>query len=47
MRIEILFLIVVSTISLDNDPIHTALLYGGYDLGYYYVNIYLGTPPNR
>jgi hypothetical protein len=29
------------------DLTHTALLYGGVDLGYYYVNIYIGTPPVR
>ena len=31
----------------DGDRIHTALLYGGVDLGYFYVNIYIGTPPIR
>ena len=24
---------------------HTSKLYGNSDLGYYYVNIYVGTPP--
>lgn len=33
--------------SLADDPIHTALLYGSIDLGYYYVNIYAGTPPQK
>lgn len=33
--------------SLSDDPIHTALLYGNIDLGYYYVNIYAGTPPQK
>lgn len=29
------------------DATHTALLYGGVEMGYYYVNIYIGTPPVR
>jgi hypothetical protein len=27
--------------------LHTSALYGGYNLGYYYVNVYLGTPPTK
>ena len=29
------------------DTIHTALLHGGVDIGYYFVNIYVGTPPTK
>lgn len=38
---SLLFLIQCQT----DDPLHTALLYGSSDLGYYYVNIYVGSPP--
>ncbi|CAD8180450.1 unnamed protein product [Paramecium pentaurelia] len=31
----------------DDDPIHTSVLYGSSDLGYYYVNIYVGNPPQK
>ncbi|CAD8171131.1 unnamed protein product [Paramecium pentaurelia] len=31
----------------DDDPIHTSILYGSSDLGYYFVNIYVGNPPQR
>lgn len=29
------------------DPIHTSILYGCSDLGYDYVNIYVGNPPQK
>lgn len=31
----------------NSDPIHTAILYGDVNLGYYYVNVYIGTPPKK
>ncbi|CAK74096.1 unnamed protein product (macronuclear) [Paramecium tetraurelia] len=31
----------------DDDPIHTSIIHGSSDLGYYFVNIYVGNPPQR
>lgn len=38
---------IINETTTNADTYHTALLHGGVDLGYYYVNIYIGTPPKK
>lgn len=47
MYLIIIFLIIniIRTEEEYDDPMHTSIIYGSSDLGYYYVNLYIGTPP--
>ena len=54
MIFSLLFLCVLKTLGFSfynnlahGDPIHTAILHGDLNLGYYYVNVYIGTPPKK
>lgn len=49
IMLKVLFLgvLLVSTFESPTLPFHSVELHGNFSLGYYYANIYLGTPPQK